>query len=501
MSRSHPSSLAAADVDADALSAAVTDPETKQEVLDPVDGPAEWIDLVTEISRGYMRGEDDDFQLLGPQHEEWLDRFAAGQSFGLLAHRFSIKTLTTLSWVAGKLQYEPGTTVLWLTNTRTQATDKAHHEFNKLVRRNPWLTELQEDKRTVDNASKKLFENGSTLAGGWLFGGLEGARADIIIFDDLIKEKGDGDTRDIWEWITGAALPMGKDDSQEIFIGTRKRRGDIYEYIAQKTGYPVIEYPLVRDIWKRNEDAAAGRLADRELYSEINSPLPAEDGTIEVLWPAARGEQFIAEKRSKVGRQMFERAYCLVVGNREGLVYPWFNREDYVVPGHPDTYDQTIYGVDWGFSNPAGVVALQLRGIADGEPDWHVAADHKERRMSNEQIAERIKDMQADHSAGPIYCDAAEPGSIEDLKREGLDARKGDKDVTEGIKEVNDLQDRLTVHESCQDFITEINIYEYKDDREEPVEENDHLMDAFRYAVFTYDTRRQTTSSTWYDPV
>jgi len=299
---------------------ALEDPDEVRKMFNPLDGSS-WPLFANRVSEDYMAAETDEFVPLGPQHHDWIERFAAGEDFALLAHRYALKTFTVLTYIAGRLEYDPGFTALWITNTEGQAKDKADREFNKIATRCPWLTNLQEDVRQEDTIQTKVFPNGSTFNSAWLYGGLEGARADLIVFDDVIKEKGDGDTHDIWQWITGAALPIGKRDSQEVFIGTRKRPNDIYEYIRAETNFPLYEYPLMLDFWDQEYGADNDweqRRPDPELYTELENPLSDGADTVQVLWPEARGPDFIKEKRGKTGWQMFLRAYCLVLSGAEG---------------------------------------------------------------------------------------------------------------------------------------------------------------------------------------
>ena len=297
------------------------------DVFNPFDG-CPWRVYLNVLSECYMTREDGSFVPLGDHHVHWANRFADGDDFTLLAHRFALKTFVVLAYITARLEYQDGFTALWLTNTQTQAKDKADREFNKLTRRAPFLQTTAEANRAEDTIQTKRFENGSAFHSGWLEGGIEGARADLIVFDDIIKEKGDGKTSDIWEWCAGAAMPIGKRDSQEVFIGTRKRPGDLYAYIADKTEYPIVEWPLIRERWQRNDSDTVGRLAPERFYEPIDNPLADGDDTINVLWPEARGYDFIAKKYPKVGAQMFDRAYCLITGDFEGLVYKWFSTND-----------------------------------------------------------------------------------------------------------------------------------------------------------------------------
>ena len=167
----------------------------------------------------------------------------------------------------------------------------------------------------------------------------------------------------------------------------------------------------------------------------------------------------------------------------DGLVYDWFDRDDHVVGEAPDQFDETVYGVDWGWSNHAAIVACRVAG-----DHWTVSEVVKSRRMGNDDIACELERLQEAHGTGPVYADPAEPKSVDEVSSKGFDIQAADNAVEEGIKAVHAKRDGLTVVDLCQEFLNEINTYQYKDDSEEPRKENDHLMDAFRYALFTHET-------------
>jgi hypothetical protein len=66
------------------------------------------------------------------------------------------------------------------------------------------------------------------------------------------------------------------------------------------------------------------------------------------------------------------------------------------------------------------------------------------------------------------------------------------KDVEAGISCVQELlkQGRIHVHASCENLINEFETYSYpekkpdKNEYEAPIKENDHAMDAIRYALY-----------------
>lgn len=175
----------------------------------------------------------------------------------------------------------------------------------------------------------------------------------------------------------------------------------------------------------------------------------------------------------------------------EGLVYPWFSQEEppegHVITDVEANIRRMFYGVDWGFNNPACVLAI-------GETtrnEYVVVDEFHESRVTDEELAEIALEMQRQYKAGPFYCDPSEPGSIEKFRRKGLDADKADNSVGPGIRHVTSLYDNLRVMEHCQNLINQFDMYRYPDDsdNEDPVKANDHAMDALRYGLFTYEQK------------
>ena len=88
-----------------------------------------------------------------------------------------------------------------------------------------------------------------------------------------------------------------------------------------------------------------------------------------------------------------------------------------------------------------------------------------------------------------MYCDAAEPNRIEELRRAGFNARPADKDVKKGIDTIR--QQALFITQASLNLTKEIRGYKYDSDKdgkllEFPVKENDHAVDAMRYAAYTH---------------
>jgi phage terminase large subunit len=191
-------------------------------------------------------------------------------------------------------------------------------------------------------------------------------------------------------------------------------------------------------------------------------------------------EDYKDEMEAKEG-QTYEREILGRFVNFEGLVYPWFDGSHQVPPEElPDTYDKTIYGLDFGGSVPTAIVCL--RRHAD---TWYVVDEFYEPRVTDDTIAAELQRMYEAHDRGPVYADH-EPRTINKLNSESIRAKEADKDVDAGIRRVNEADIRVV--DTCQHTINEFNQYRYKEGSDTVLKENDHLMDSLRYALFTDDT-------------
>lgn len=139
------------------------------------------------------------------------------------------------------------------------------------------------------------------------------------------------------------------------------------------------------------------------------------------------------------------------------------------------------YGQDFGYNVPSALVKVEFY---EGRIYWH--QELYETKLTTADLIERYKSLDISKSA-EIYCDAAEPKTIEEIRRAGFNALPADKDVEEGIKKVKSYP--LYITQSSTEGIKELRSYKFKVKDgtvlDEPVKYNDHFADAGRYATFT----------------
>ena len=454
----------------------VTYPQIR-EALDPFD--AGWMPYFRVLTSMYMQRESRPWATPGPHHAYWFENlFASGDDVILLAHRGSLKTTATLSYIVGNLEYRDGYHAAWIGNNQELAYEKAHSEFNTVVERNAWLTNLQESGRREDQKGKKTFQNNSTLSVGWLFGGIEGRHVDLLVVDDLIKEKGDGNTGDIERWLSSVIVPIQEHGGQTIVIGTRKRDDDIYATLAEREGYRFVEFPAVLDHWDAEFGAGHAHRPPADLYHEAVDPLAGD--TARILWDE-RSTDYLDDALGKQSRRDYLREFCLVVEQPEGAIYDMFDAGRHVIDSAPPVSRrrQTAYGLDWGSGNPAGFIAATV-----GHDDTICILDEAKYPVDGTQdYVRELRDFERDWGAGRIHCDPSDKRGVDDLVDEGFDAVGAPNDVAAGIRLVQSLlaEGRLQIHERCEDLLAELGSYRWNSRGDKPVKRNDHLVDALRY--------------------
>jgi phage terminase large subunit len=167
--------------------------------------------------------------------------------------------------------------------------------------------------------------------------------------------------------------------------------------------------------------------------------------------------------------------------------------------------------LDWGFSNdPTAVVALweglsrevkTQSGVILNKPEVYVREMLYQTGLTNPEVAEKlkgiIKELKLPESA-PVVCDSADPKSIEEVRRAGINAvpaSKGPDSVRMGIQLVN--QHVHIVDPFSENWQKEARSYKYQMDKNGkvtnvPVDRMNHLMDATRYGDDYWFNNRYT---------
>jgi phage terminase large subunit len=141
---------------------------------------------------------------------------------------------------------------------------------------------------------------------------------------------------------------------------------------------------------------------------------------------------------------------------------------------------EILYGLDFGFSSdPTALVRVHKRS----KRLWVEELIYSQ-GLTNSDIADLMQRCGIEkHQV--IIADAAEPKSIEELRRLGYRniraAAKGPDSIRAGIQKIRGYE--VHVHPESANLIQEYYQYAYRTGTDQPIDAFNHLMDSFRYAL------------------
>ena len=162
------------------------------------------------------------------------------------------------------------------------------------------------------------------------------------------------------------------------------------------------------------------------------------------------------------------------VGSLDGVIFNNYS----IIETMPNDARLLGYGLDFGYSNdPTAIVEVYQY---NGQRLVNEICYQKE--LSNSQIAKYIDTKM------PVYCDSAEPKSIAELKRFGINAfgvTKGNDSINFGIQLMQEQNYFIT--QKSINLINELQKYTWAIDKRtgeklnKPIDDYNHGIDGFRY--------------------
>lgn len=230
------------------------------------------------------------------------------------------------------------------------------------------------------------------------------------------------------------------------------------------------------------------------LYQDFFKPW--RDGTDKdltvVTWASIESpyfsKDFADKEKLRLRPEEYNRRYLGEFTHLTGLVYPlhqWHMRERENMRA-----DLTIGGIDWGFTNPAALIVIKY---FDGK--FTIVDEWYETGKTTGQIIEAAIRFQDKYGVNKWYADSASPEKIQEANSNtGLQVIPYEKKrdaITAGVSYIQQLlnDNRLYIFNDLKNSISEFESYVYPEEeggKDEPVPENNHLMDAMRYAIHGY---------------
>jgi len=256
-----------------------------------------------------------------------------------------------------------------------------------------------------------------------------------------------------------------------------------------------------------------------DLYNKQNTPEGVDYKSFHFTSydnPYLKKEE-MDKAKAELTEDQFAQEYLADFRKQEGLVYKEFDRKIHLIDELPVKADKSpeshLAGIDFGFTNPTAVVQIKY---SDGV--FFVYSEWYKTQRTEEQIAEYVKSC----GFNAVYPDPEAPSAIEVMNRKGIpimEVLKNKDSIKNGINAIRQVLkgNRLKIHSSCINLISEFESYVYpnprpdRNENENPIKDHDHALDALRYVVssfqdnslarrkmidnFNYNSRRQYLNS------
>lgn len=287
-------------------------------------------------------------------------------------------------------------------------------------------------------------------------GSLTGTPVDVGIIDDPFKDREEAMSSTIREkvynWYTDVFCTRLDNNSQQLIIMTRWHMEDLAgRILAKDNDWEVVSYPAIKERENPNDPRQIG----------------------EALWPS----------KHSLARLEKIKADTPVTFNSLYQQEPKANKETLVFTEWEEIDEMPSYGQNYGidFGRPTGIIEVQ----------WHNKnlylneIVYDETNPTNSEIIEVLK-LKKINLTRQFVCDSAEPRSIKDLKKMGLNAIeciKGPDSITFGINKMKEC--KIFVTKNSFNLKNELNNYAYITHNgkptDQPIDAWNHLIDAARY--------------------
>lgn len=177
----------------------------------------------------------------------------------------------------------------------------------------------------------------------------------------------------------------------------------------------------------------------------------------------------------------------------DGLVFQNWKVEDF---NHADISGQLMIGLDFGFQHDISAITASL--LVESEKRIYIFKEWGATGKTNADLINIITSLGFNKSV--IIADAAEPKSIEEIKRGGIQkiraCTKGADSIIHSIQKLQNYE--IIIHPTCSGVITEFENYTWQKDKytdvyiNKPIDDFNHYIDALRYSLQCVGTKLKT---------
>ena len=304
--------------------------------------------------------------------------------------------------------------------------------------------------------------------------------------DDVEKLKSitpiDGVLTDIW---IEEATEIAKDAYKQL---TKRLRGITKEQVAKRVIFSF--NPIVKEHWIYKE--FFGQWDDNKTILRTDSLLIVKTTFKDNRYLAEDDIKALLDETDKYFYEVYTLGNWGVLGN---VIFRNWKSED--LSEQIPKFDRIYNGLDFGFSaDPNALIRVHVDLT---RKKIYVFDEFYKSGMTDDEIIEVVK---ARIGRQVVTCDSSEPKTIFMLNAGGINAVpavKGSDSINRGIRFLQGFE--IIVDVNCQNFKNEIQTYQWAEDKygnalRRPVDKNNHLIDALRYAVESLTLMQHASAGT-----
>lgn len=270
----------------------------------------------------------------------------------------------------------------------------------------------------------------------------------------------------------GAYINEASLSDQEVFDEIKARCSGPGARVIADTNPDHPEHWLLKDYIKPSEEG--------KLENVLSFHFRLDDNTF-------LDERYVREIKATTPKGMFyDRGINGVWVSGEGVVYPDFDQNVHVITpkqARNIIFDRVLAGVDWGWEHWGAIVVI---GVKAGS--YYIIEEHAAQHKHINSWIAVAKDIIRRYGNIPFYCDPARPEHIASFQEANIDAYLGNNRVLSGIEAVATLMTNkqfFIVYSQCPRFREEIYKYIWKKNTGEPLKDNDDVLCAIRYGIYS----------------
>lgn len=206
-------------------------------------------------------------------------------------------------------------------------------------------------------------------------------------------------------------------------------------------------------------------------------------------------EKIKARYRSMYSGVFFDRYIRGLWVVAEGIIYDMFDKTKHIL-NNLNGIIKTKYYVSCDYGTQNATVFLLWAKNNDGRwvvtKEYYYSGRDEDVQKTDTEYADDLKEWLRGIKPYKIIIDPSAASFIAELRKRGYPIKQAENDVLDGIRFVASLlnQEKIAVHESCENTILEFNSYIWdakasERGEDKPTKQHDHAMDAVRYFCYT----------------